>query len=54
MLVSSAMYLSVLSWISIEGHSHPSVELAVMKTEEEWTCAYLQLMSWASVSINHN
>lgn len=50
---SSRMYSSVLSWISIVVHSHPSVELAVMKTEEEWSCAYLELMSWASVDRNH-
>lgn len=44
MFASSGMYISVLSWISIEVHSHPSVELAVMKIEEEQSCAYLQLM----------
>lgn len=50
---SSGMYSSVLSWISVEVHSHPSVELAAMRLEQEWSCAYSELMSWASVGINH-
>lgn len=37
-----------LSWISV--HSHPSVELAVTKLEEEWAHAHSELMSWPHVN----
>lgn len=47
------VYSSILSWISVEVHPHPSVELAAMKLEQEWSCAYSELMSWASVGIDH-
>lgn len=49
MFTSSRMNSSVLSWISVEVHSHPTV----MKLEEEWSCAHSEFMSWASVGINH-
>jgi len=50
----SGMYGTVLLWISTEVRSHPSVELAAMKIEEEQSCAYLPLMSGASVSISRS